>query len=656
MRPMSSIGYRPDIDGLRAVAVLSVILFHAGVPGMTGGFVGVDVFFVISGFLITSLILKDLKDGTFSFAAFWERRARRILPALATVIFATLIAGWFLFLPDDYAALGKQVASQAVFGSNILFYKEAGYFDVANILKPLLHTWSLSIEEQFYLLYPLAVFIVWKNAKRHLSVFLGISAIASFALCLMVMGHNPKLAFYMLPFRGWELLAGAIVAVLLQKQANVHKDICEVVSLVGLGSIILPVYLYTEHTAFPGWAAIPPCIGTAAIIWANAHAQTATRQLLSFRPMVFTGLVSYSWYLWHWPVIVFASYTPVLQFDTTMKYVCIGGSFVAAILTWQFVETPFRQKRIMPQRKSLLAAGGALLVSLGIGGAIIIFTGGVPARLDPATVTLASGIADQNPHRKQCDKTPIADINADKVCQTNVAAGEPTFILWGDSQADAIAPAFFDLSERYGRNGFILTHHGCEAILDFHKTSWQPDHTCNQFNTAVYDLIRRHNIKHVFLVSHYGSWMNQNTLDPHEVTLDHAAPEGYKNMLAAGLALTLDRLKKEDRKIYFLEDVPSVPFDPPRMLAMDRMYDDGTENKGGLSRESYILSKKVQLDLFFERYGKEDLTILDPLEILCPGTVCIVAEGNNSLYYNRGHLSVHGALYLAPLFEPYFKN
>lgn len=342
---MSLIRYRPDIDGLRAVAVLSVILYHAGVPYVTGGFVGVDVFFVISGYLITSLLLKEMETGQFTFADFWIRRARRILPALSVMVIATLIVGYFLLLPQDYKALGKEAAAQAIFMSNFLFSKEAGYFDVSSFLKPLLHTWSLAVEEQFYLLYPLVLFFVHTQRPAWLKPFLIFSAFVSFALCLFAMEYNKDAAFYWLPFRGWELLCGAIVASGLPLKGP-RKVWAELFAVIAVAAIIVPVFFYNEDTLFPGWSALPPCLGAALLIWTNGHKPTIVGKFLSWRPVVFVGLVSYSWYLWHWPVIVFTKYNPFITMTAAVIALCVAGSFVLAVLSWQYIERPFRKKTI----------------------------------------------------------------------------------------------------------------------------------------------------------------------------------------------------------------------------------------------------------------------------------------------------------------------
>lgn len=648
---MSALHYRPDIDGLRAVAVLSVILFHAGMPHMGGGYVGVDVFFVISGFLITSLILKDLNAGTFTFAGFWERRARRILPALVFMVAGTLLAGWFLFLPGDFEALGKQVAAQAAFGSNILFYKESGYFDQGSFLKPLLHTWSLAVEEQFYIFFPLVAAFVWWKRRGGFFKFLLITAIISFALCQIVMRANEELAFYMLPFRAWELLAGALLA---YRMPSLQDRFRPAVALSGIMAILLPVFLYTEKTMFPGIGALPPVLGTLAIIWAGTGGTTPVNGFLSWRPVVFVGLVSYSWYLWHWPVIVFAKYIPLYEYDETIAALCVTGSFALAVFSWRYIERPFRRFEFCASSKAMYRTSFAALSLLAVVGVALFVTKGLPQRLDKRVAQYAYGITDDNPHRDECNRRSAKDINADNVCETAKENGDPSFILWGDSQADAIAPLFYALSKEHGKNGVVVTHHGCEAIVGFHKTTWDSDFYCNEFNVAVFDMIERRNIKNVFLVSGYNSWMIQNDLNTEEVTLEGDYPQGYKTKVAAGLARTIDKLREIGANIYLVHEIPHAPFDPPRLLAMDALY--GHEKRGGATREGYMHSRGVQMEIFLNKYGRKHITVIDPVVTMCPDKQCIYEHDGFSLYYNSSHLSSKGALYIAPLFVPYFEK
>ena len=267
---ISNFRYRPEIDGLRAIAVLAVVLYHAGL-GVAGGYIWVDVFFVVSGFLITSLILKDLQEGKFTLAHFWERRARRIIPAAVVIILATLIAGWFLLLPSDYAKLGKSAAWQAVFGANFHFWRATNYFAGPAEEQPLLHTWSLAVEEQFYLFFPLILFSMFRfrlfRRRGALLALFAVGFVTSLAVGIYAVPRMPAAAFYLLPTRAWELLCGAIVAIL--PASALRRPLREAFCWAALAAILAPCFLYTKQTPFPGHAALPPCFGTALFIWAS---------------------------------------------------------------------------------------------------------------------------------------------------------------------------------------------------------------------------------------------------------------------------------------------------------------------------------------------------------------------------------------------------
>ena len=287
------IKYRPDIDGLRAIAVLSVIFFHTGISGFSGGFVGVDVFFVISGYLITSIILKDIKSGEFSIARFYERRIRRIFPPLFTVITFTVVVSAFLFDSNSFESFGRSITATTFFCSNVLFWKESGYFDASSITKPLLHTWSLAVEEQFYIFFPLLLIGITRFSKnRYLQWIVGISLVSLMMSIIGVYTHQ-VITFYLLPTRAWELLFGSFLSleVIPKLESNVQRNL---VSFIGLSLIIFSICFYTESTLFPGVAALAPVLGASFIIHSGKGGASIVKKLLSYKPIVYIGLISYS--------------------------------------------------------------------------------------------------------------------------------------------------------------------------------------------------------------------------------------------------------------------------------------------------------------------------------------------------------------------------
>lgn len=336
--------YRREIDGLRALAVIPVILFHAGFEMFSGGFVGVDVFFVISGYLITSIILAELEQEKFSILNFYERRARRILPALFLVMFVCIPFAWFLFSPAELKSFSKSLIAVPLFVSNFFFWRDGGYFETAAELKPLLHTWSLAVEEQYYVLFPLFLMLFWKLGKRCILITLGLLFVASLAAAQWAAYAKPDAAFYLLPARGWELLIGAFAAFYLSRanRKDFGKGLSELGGWLGLSLILYAVFSYSKATPFPGLYALVPTLGTVLIIlFATQH--TTVGNFVGNKAFVGVGLISYSAYLWHQPVLAYArSWLIDINFLVTSLLIVLI-TFLS-ILSWKYVETPFRSK------------------------------------------------------------------------------------------------------------------------------------------------------------------------------------------------------------------------------------------------------------------------------------------------------------------------
>ena len=368
--------YRREIDGLRALAVLPVILFHAGFEAFSGGFVGVDVFLVISGYLITTIILAELEQGKFSIVNFYERRARRILPALFLVMLVCIPFAWFWLSPSDMKDFSKSLVAVSVFASNILFWRESGYFDTAAELKPLLHTWSLAVEEQYYVLFPLFLMLFWRLGKRWILVTLGLVFVASLALAQWGAYAHPAAAFFLLPTRGWELLIGAFAAFYLSKanRKEFGKGLSEVSGWLGVALIMYSVFAYSKTTPFPGFYALVPTIGTVLIIL-FATQKTTVGKFVGNKTFVGIGLISYSAYLWHQPLFAFARHK---GFSDGSEYIFLALSTLAllfAFLSWKYVESPFRSRRVVGRKGVFGFAFGVTTFLILIGSAGFVSNG-----------------------------------------------------------------------------------------------------------------------------------------------------------------------------------------------------------------------------------------------------------------------------------------
>ncbi|MET0239887.1 MAG: acyltransferase family protein [Sphingobium sp.] len=480
--------YRTDIDGLRSLAILPVVLFHAGFSAFPGGFVGVDVFFVISGFLITSSLMDDIDAGKYSIASFYERRIRRIFPAFIAVIAAVALLGFSLQLPDDLKDLGTSIWAACLFVSNISFWMGSGdYFGTKSEFQPLLHTWSLSVEEQFYIFFPIFLFVAVKLGRRYVMPLLIVSVfLLSLGASIVATQMSPVANFYLLPTRAWELLAGSLLAIGIIPVPG-RKVQAEVEALAGLALIILPVFLYNSRTAFPGLTAIPPVLGAALVIHAGmANHQTFVANLLSRPVPRFFGLISYSLYLWHWPVIVFSRYY-LLELGLVQSFAIVAGSTLLATLSWRYVERPFRKRDAVFTRAPLFAATAALLL-LASGTGLVFARNGLPYRVPADIIQMADKKSYHGPWRA-CGGTYQRRATLEEVCVKGAAGARPDLLIVGDSHAEALAAATFEAAARLGRSGFQVTDTGYRPTLGYEKVGEEKKY--HYLNKLVIDLLTR---------------------------------------------------------------------------------------------------------------------------------------------------------------------
>lgn len=367
---MTKLSYRPEIDGLRAIAVTAVILYHGKTLPLTGGFAGVDVFFVLSGYLITAILLAELQQSHFSVLRFYERRVRRILPALIVVLAATSVAAYAMMIPQQLDAYGQSLAAVVLFVSNFVFGAKSGYFSPSLEEAPLLHTWSLSVEEQFYLFFPLLLALCFRHAPRHIGLIFGVLAAASLGLAEWGWRHEPDINFFFTFSRAWELLVGAGTALALNRRPIAPQA---ALATFGLGLILYALVFHSDATPYPSLATLVPVLGTALVIL-YASPVTGVGLVLAARPMVVVGLLSYSAYLWHQPLFAFARLTsldaptPMLMAGLTV------ATYLLAAATWALVEQPFRRRtaRLLPKARGLFtAAGAAMVVLLAVSGAAL---------------------------------------------------------------------------------------------------------------------------------------------------------------------------------------------------------------------------------------------------------------------------------------------
>lgn len=622
--------YRPDIDGLRALAVLPVLFFHAKL-GCPGGYVGVDVFFVISGYLICTLINKELAAGTFSLSGFWERRIRRILPAMTVMVLATLIAGVFLYLPQDFESVGKSVVAQAMLLSNLFFYRQpAGYFDAGVDTKPLLHTWSLAVEEQFYLIFPLLLLFLARSRKFSFNKTIVLLALGSLALSIVGVYLYPSATFYLLPTRAWELLIGAWLAMSRGRFA-ISQATKEATGWVGLGCVCVPLFLYSGNTRFPGLAAMPPCLGATLIIFSSESALSVVGRLLAFKPVVFIGLISYSLYLWHWPLLVFLQYLTGDQ-RWPFRAAMLAVSFALAIISWKYVETPFRKRRVLPQRSRIFGFAGVSFATLLILGLAVSCGEGLPARFSDKALSYANS----RNHYAFRNATSLEQARAGHFVELGMGVtNQPISVLiWGDSHAMGVTPVIDELCRRFSQRGIQAAEHGVPPILKSGKMDLDVTPQSDFANAVLSFIVKKH-VRNVIITAHWKFYARRDSFEEELVSTIRSIME------------------HSNARVYVLKDIPDQKLDVPRIAALATKYGYNLDQIG-ISREEHHMANR-QLLRAFERISQMGATVLDSADYFLNSKGLYGAlNGDQVLYTDGNHLTVEGARLLAPLFEPIF--
>ena len=613
------IEYRRDIDGLRAVAVALVVLFHFAVPGFGGGYIGVDVFFVISGFLITRLIATEHEKGSFSLAHFYERRARRILPALLVVIAAVLAASLILYLPGDLPGAGASAAAALAFVANFYFFYTTDYFHAATEVKPLLHTWSLGVEEQFYLLFPVALTILLGRTRRTTTVVLiAAAALASFGLSVWKAQPGVGSAFYLLPHRSWELLAGALLA-LGVVPVMVRRGMREGVAVLGILAIVGASAVYDRSMVFPGTAALVPVAATAALI--HAGRDTWVGRALSVRPLVGLGLISYALYLWHWPMIAFGHYVLGETIGVGISLGLAAAALALSVLSWRFVETPMRDLRRVGRGRLIAMTGGGVLVLLALSTAIAAGNGW-PGRFDPAAVRAASARLSFSPTRKLCidrENPP-----PDAVCR--IGSGPVDALVWSDSHGGELAYALARLPSRRGRALVEHARSGCPPVLGIAIPTRAGCQAANAHVVAA--LATRPGIRTVYVAGH---WTAYQRVEP------PAFWDGLDRAIAALVA--------SGRHVVLVGPVPPPGFDVPRRLALAAQFGLGTPT--GPSRAG-AAAGAPGFARVAARWRNAGVTVVLPEDVFCDAIRCQVTNARgNALYFDSNHPSLTGAALIA---------
>lgn len=649
-----SIGYRTDIDGLRALAVVPVILFHAGFNTFSGGFIGVDVFFVISGYLITGVIWREIVQKEFALLVFYERRARRILPALFAMIAATMVAGWFLLTVAPLQSLANSTFTTVFSISNVYFWRQTGYFAGASELFPLLHTWSLGVEEQFYIFVPLLLLAVARFGRYAMIATLALIVVVSFSLCVWASYRYPSPNFFLIPTRAWELGIGGLLAVVKLPLPRAAVRHC--VGVVGVSMILAAVFLFDKNTVFPGLSALLPCFGTVLLIWvgmsqprvADAPSQGLVTQFLATRPMVSIGLISYSLYLWHWPVFVYLRHlTARTDLEWQWSFFGILLSTVLAVVSWRFIEQPFRNRTAMGQRTiAIFSIGGTLgLATIAL---IISFAlKGAPFRIPEDARQIADAREDFN---LSCMETnPFREDFSVSDCRIGSATLEPNFILMGDSHAAALRPAIAVWARQAGRSGYLQSFNSCPPVggATFGTNKGTSYSKCDQHAREAFKFaLSNPGIDTIVITAYWEGYLRRNDAVPQASTqglFTHPhtdqSIEASQEIFFQGVADVVRMLRDADKKVVIVHDLPKLPTNIP-----------WSNSQKIMARQTLTTHFKFDNEIgFYDRIEamavREGARSIRLSELICESgpDKCRILMGNISLYKDNNHLSKSGA-------------
>ncbi len=637
---INKLPYRPEVDGLRAISVMAVIIYHSGLGLLPGGLFGVDVFFVISGYLITSLILHEKKLGKFSIARFYERRARRILPALFLVMFCCLPFAWYWMLPAEFYRFSQSLIGIVLFYSNVLFYQTTNYF-VGTELLPLVHTWSLAVEEQFYLFFPVVMALTWRWGLRKVfwvTVALMLSSLAIYIFWYKYPEYGSS--FYLAPARVWQILAGSVVAMLpfsFSRKAN------EAVSLIGILSILSSFFLYGSGSREPGFLALLPTAGAALVI-ATAGVHNWTGRILAHPWLVLIGLCSFSAYLWHQPLFAFTRMFTILNPSALVSSVVIFTTLILAYLSYKFIETPFRNRDRIGRSK---------IIAFGILGTIFFASAGWfginftnhQDRIG-SQVFQIMGIPDITSAKCHA-RLSGALIESGSYCLLGKPNVAPSFAIIGDSHAGSLVHALKEQAIAKSLSFLVISEGWCVPFLDFGNNSHPP---CRSLmNQAFKQISKFDSITSIVLSAEWANYTQGYRIGSKPIAYqdDESKEISLKQnpeVFERGLRRTLDFLKLHKKKVFLVGPIPEQSFDVKVALARSVIFDRSPYLLKPITLNEYR-SRNNAVILALNKFVNE-VFIVDPSRIFCSEAenICpYVDAAGNSLYSDGNHPSLLGA-------------
>lgn len=659
--------YRPEIDGLRALAVVPVVLFHSGLPFFEGGYLGVDIFFVISGYLITTIILDDIAKQRFSILTFYERRFRRILPAYVVMILVSMIFAWFWMMPDQLRYFGQSVFASSVFSSNILFWTEAGYFVAGSAEKPLLHTWSLSVEEQFYVFFPLMLVALSRLRWRWSVITIAFLTAVSIALSEYGWRYIPSANFYFLPFRAWELGFGALSAIFLRLYGPQSNSLYSGAGLIALAGSMA---FFDESTPVPSVYALLPVLGTVLII-VFASSNTWVSKLLSLRAVVFIGLISYSTYLWHQPLLAFARIRSIPSASEELLALAAVSSFVIGYFSWRYVEQPFRKGGVLFSlpRARILGGSVVVLAVLGCVGLIGNLAKGFPGRLPDRILKLASFENDKSPleNDSNCaffNGRPLPSHPAAR-CDDYLVDGRADVVFIGDSHSGAMSFDAQQALKNYGISSYAVTYSGCIGLRGFRHLGMPVNYDCNGYNESMIAYARKAGAKVLVITSRFPLYLYGKRFDNREGGLEIGGEVHYERIegdnalkkqgagreqkMLDGFKYEINRLT-EEFSVVLLDPIPEAGWYAPQLAAKIALFQGLNEFTVSTDYSEY---KKRTADIIrvFDEINSPRLLRVHPQNTLCnqpiPGR-CVNATNLEAYYFDNNHITRTGARKFVP--------
>ncbi len=640
--------YRPDIDGLRAIAILSVVLYHLGFKALGGGYLGVDVFFVISGFLITNIINREMDQNRFSLIGFYERRIRRIFPALFCVLFLSSLTAVILLFPKDLVRFSQNLIAALAFVSNIWFWRHYGYFGPASNMNPLLHTWSLAVEEQFYIGFPVLMLIVRRFfPQRTKHIFIGL-ALTSFLIGAAILPARQLAVFYLPIFRAWQLLLGGILA-LSAPSLPKSRWVREILTALGLAMIAFAVFAYSNKVSDIGTIGLKgliPCCGAALLILGGTSGETFSSRLLGAPPMVLVGLISYSLYLWHWPLIVFTRYWLARDLKTVESLVLLVLTLALAFLSWRYIERPFRKSGI--PRKKVFAGAAAITAVLLIIGMAIYYTQGFPNRFNPEVLALIQEDPSKIPFLS-CSNLKPDKLKAAEFCEVgDRRQSDATFLIWGDSHSLALLPALDSVLSLKKLKGVYAGRDGCPPLIGIeHHSRANLKGSCREFNGAVKILLaHRKDLSQIVLIAAWSQYAN----DTNGIVISNSQgiPSGM-HAFPDALKATFEMLSRRDSRIWVVGEVPEIGWDVPFVMGRSSVSGRPLPPAPDLRtyRDANDRFNRVLAGLK-EFYSIQEL---DMGPVFCsPQGECRIEINGMPLYLDDNHLNLAGARYTIPFF------